>query len=72
MDARKIISRRLTQDQIREEAENFRKVNVFNENVPVDIERVVEATLGIRNYRSKGILLLIQMLSRKHTPLDDQ
>lgn len=48
MDTRKVISRRLTQDQIREEAENFRKVNVFNENVPVDIERVVEATLGIR------------------------
>jgi len=34
-------------DKIREEAENFRKEHIFTTDLPVDIENVVEATIGI-------------------------
>lgn len=34
-------------DKIREEAENFRKEHIFTTDLPVDIEHVVEATMGI-------------------------
>jgi hypothetical protein len=43
-----VISVKLTQDRIREEAEQFRKEHIFISDLPVEIERVVEATLGIR------------------------
>lgn len=48
MDSRKVISVKLTQDKIREEAEQFRKDHIFTTDLPVDIEHVVEAALGIR------------------------
>ena len=48
MDPGKIVSSRLTLDKIREEAENFREKHIFNFDLPVDIESVVEATLGIQ------------------------
>jgi hypothetical protein len=47
MDSGKIISRKLTREQIRDEAENFRKAYIFSEDLPVDIERIVEAILSI-------------------------
>jgi Zn-dependent peptidase ImmA (M78 family) len=48
MDPGKIISAKLTQEKLREEAENFRDQHIFTTNLPVDIELVVEATMGIR------------------------
>ena len=47
MDSRKINSVRLSQDKIRDEAEQFRKEHIFTPDLPVDIEQVVEATMGI-------------------------
>ncbi len=47
MGPRKIVSVRLTMDKIREEAEIFRKEHIFTSDLPVDIEHVVEATMGI-------------------------
>ena len=41
------MSVRLTMDKIREEAEIFRKEHIFTSDLPVDIEHVVEATMGI-------------------------
>lgn len=43
-----MISVKLTQEKIREEAEQFRKDNIFTSDLPVDIEQVIEAALGIR------------------------
>jgi Zn-dependent peptidase ImmA (M78 family) len=48
MDPGKIVSIRMTLDKIREEAESFRAAHIFSSNLPVDIENVVEATLGMR------------------------
>ena len=48
MDPGKIISLKITQEKIREEAETFREQYVFTDILPLDIEHVVEATLGIR------------------------
>ena len=48
MDPRKIESVRLTMDKIREEAETFRREHIFTPDLPVDIEHVIEATMGIR------------------------
>lgn len=47
MDPRKIVSVKLPMDKIREEAEHFRKEHIFTQDLPVDIEHVVEATMGI-------------------------
>ncbi len=47
MDSGKIISVKLTQEKIRDEAENFRQANIFTPDLPVDIEHVAEAALGI-------------------------
>ena len=47
MDPGKIVSIRLTQEKIREEAESFRDNNIFTTDLPVDIEYVAEAALGI-------------------------
>lgn len=48
MDPRRIISVKLTLDKIREEAENFRREHIFTTDLPVDIEHIVESTMGIR------------------------
>ncbi len=48
MAPRKVISVKLTQDKIREEAEQFRKEHIFTPDLPVDIEHIAEATMGIR------------------------
>ncbi|MCX6255865.1 MAG: ImmA/IrrE family metallo-endopeptidase [Bacteroidia bacterium] len=48
MDPGKIVSVKLSQDKIREEAEHFREEHIFSTALPVDIEQVVEATLGVR------------------------
>lgn len=48
MDPGKIVSIRMTLDKIREEAESFRVSHIFSSNLPVDIENVVEATLGMK------------------------
>lgn len=47
MGPRKIESVRLTMENIREEAEIFRKEHIFTSDLPVHIEHVVEATMGI-------------------------
>ncbi|MEI8226346.1 MAG: ImmA/IrrE family metallo-endopeptidase [Bacteroidota bacterium] len=47
MDPRKIISVKLTLEKIRETAEEFRGEHVFDNSLPVDIEHVIEATMGI-------------------------
>lgn len=48
MDPGKIVSLKLSMDKIRDEAERFREEHIFTTGLPVDIEHVVEATLGIR------------------------
>lgn len=48
MDPRKVTSVKLSRDKIRDEAEQFRKDHIFTPDLPVDIEHVVEATMGIR------------------------
>lgn len=48
MDPRRVMSVKLTQDKIREEEENFRQVHIFTTDLPVDIEHVIESTMGIR------------------------
>ena len=48
MDPGKIVSIKMTLDKIREEAESFRATHIFSSSLPVDIENVVEATLGMR------------------------
>lgn len=48
MESGKIVSVKLSMDKIRNEAERFREEHIFTKELPVDIEHVVEATLGIR------------------------
>lgn len=48
MESGKIVSVKLSMDKIRNEAERFREEHIFTKELPVDIEYVVEATLGIR------------------------
>jgi Zn-dependent peptidase ImmA (M78 family) len=43
-----VISVKLSQDKIREEAELFRKDHIFTSDLPIEIEQIVEATMGIR------------------------
>jgi Zn-dependent peptidase ImmA (M78 family) len=47
MDPRRIVSVKLTQERIREIAEEFRSEQIFDNSLPVDIERVIEDTMGI-------------------------
>ena len=49
MDPGKIVSIRMTLDKIREEAESFRATHIFSSSLPVDIENVVEVTLGMKD-----------------------
>lgn len=49
MDPEKIISLKLSREKIRDIAEEFRKEYVFDNSLPVDIEHVIEATMGINN-----------------------
>ena len=62
MDPRKIESVRITMDKIREEAEIFRKEHIFTSDLPVDIEHVIEATMGI-------IIIPVESL-QKHCDMD--
>jgi Zn-dependent peptidase ImmA (M78 family) len=48
MDPGKIVSIKITQEKIRDETETFRDQHIFSDTLPVDIEHVVEATMGIR------------------------
>src|SRR4030042_4210697 len=47
MDPGKIVSLKLTQEKIRDSTEEFRKEHVFYNSLPVNIEYVIEATMGI-------------------------
>jgi Zn-dependent peptidase ImmA (M78 family) len=47
MDPREIVPVKLTFPQIREIADNFRNEYIFNYSIPVQIEHVIEATMGI-------------------------
>ncbi len=47
MDPREIAPARFTFPQIREIADKFRNDYIFNYSIPVDIELVIEATMGI-------------------------
>ncbi len=47
MDPREIVPEKLSMAQIREIAEKFRKDYFFNYSIPVDIERIIELTMGI-------------------------
>jgi Zn-dependent peptidase ImmA (M78 family) len=47
MDPREIIPEKLKMSQIRDIAEKFRKEKIFNFSIPVDIEHVIESTMGI-------------------------
>lgn len=62
MDPRKIVSVKLPMDKIREEAENFRKEHVFTPDLPVHIEHIVEATMGINIIPIEGL--------QKHCDMD--
>jgi len=48
MDPREIVPAKLSMSQIRDIAEDFRNEHIFNDALPVDIELIVEATMGIR------------------------
>jgi Zn-dependent peptidase ImmA (M78 family) len=47
MDPREIVPVKHTFSQIREIADQFRREHIFNYLIPVDIERVIEVTMGI-------------------------
>ena len=47
MDAREIVPVRLSREDVRNRAEEFREINIHNENLPVDIEIIMQSTLGI-------------------------
>ena len=47
MDPREIVPAKISFSQIRELADKFRNDYIFNYSIPVDIERVIEATMGI-------------------------
>lgn len=47
MDPRKIVPAKLTMSEIRDIAERFRTEYIFNDSIPVDIERIIESTMGI-------------------------
>lgn len=55
MDPREIVPAKFTFSQIRELADKFRNENIFNYSIPVDIERVIEATMGIYIIPIKGM-----------------
>jgi len=47
MDSWRLKPARLTMEKIREATEEFRKDHIFADTLPVEIERVIEATMGI-------------------------
>ena len=47
MDPREIVPEKLKMSKIRDLAEDFRKEHIFNYTIPVEIERVIESTMGI-------------------------
>lgn len=47
MDPREIVPEKIKMSQIRDIAEKFRKEHIFNYSIPVDIEHVIESTMGI-------------------------
>jgi Zn-dependent peptidase ImmA (M78 family) len=47
MDPREIVSVKLSPEKIRESAEEFRGEYIFDNSLPVDIEHVIQATMGI-------------------------
>ena len=47
MDSWRLKSARMTMEKIREVAEEFRKGHIFTDTLPVEIERIIEATMGI-------------------------
>lgn len=47
MDPREIVPAKLTMSEIRDIAETFRSEYIFNDSIPVDIERIIESTMGI-------------------------
>ena len=47
MDPRKIVPAKLTMSEVRDIAERFRSEYIFNDSIPVDIERIIESTMGI-------------------------
>jgi len=55
MVPRKIVSMKISQEKIREEAEIFREQYIFSDSLPVDIEHVIEATMGIRMIPVEGL-----------------
>ena len=61
MDPGKIVSIKMTLDKIREEAESFRATHIFSSSLPVDIENVVEATLGMKIIPIEGLQKLCDM-----------
>ena len=48
MDPRSIVPERHSMVQIRDAADKFRNEYIFNYSIPVEIEHVIEATMGIR------------------------
>lgn len=47
MDPREIVPAKLTMSEIRDIAETFRSEYIFNDSIPVNIERIIESTMGI-------------------------
>jgi len=47
MDPREIVPEKLRMSKIRDLAEDFRKEHIFNYTIPVEIELVIESTMGI-------------------------
>lgn len=61
MDPREIVPAKLTMSQIRDIAEDFRKEYIFNDGIPVDIEQIVEATMGIRIIPAESLQKICDM-----------
>lgn len=55
MDAREIVPVKLSRDDVRNRAEEFREENIHNENIPVEIEIVMQSTLGIHPIPIKNL-----------------
>lgn len=56
MDSWRLKPARLTMEKIREATEEFRKDHIFTDTLPVEIERVIEATMGITIIPIKSLL----------------
>jgi Zn-dependent peptidase ImmA (M78 family) len=55
MDPQKIVPEKLTMSEVRDLAEKFRSEHIFNDSIPVDIERIIESTMGIYIIPVKGL-----------------